>query len=431
MTSALSVRRPVILGLVAAMALVLGFGLWATLTHISGAIVTQGRIEVERDRQVVQHPDGGVVSEILVTEGARVEAGEPLVRLDGAALRSELAIVEGKLSELAGRVARLTAERDGLPKPVFPAGILALADASPEVAEQLEGQIHLFQARAAMLAEQQGLLSQRIAQISAQSNGIAAQNAALVRQLELIEQELASKQSLLDKGLAQAGAVLALQREQAWLEGQIGALQADRARSEGQLTETEIAISGLATKRREEATTELRQIAPMVLELGERRRALLDRVDRLEIRAPVAGIVLDLQVTTPQSVLRAAEPVLYLIPQDRPLVITARIAPIQIDEIVLGQPAELVFSAFAARDTPHLKGRLTRIAADALTDPQSGATYYTAEIQLAEGERARLGDRTLLPGMPVEVFLQTGNHTPLAYLVKPFTDYFAHAMRES
>lgn len=431
MTPDLSIRGPVILGLVAALVLVTGFGLWATLTHISGAIIAQGQVEVERDRQVVQHPDGGIVAEILVSEGARVEAGQVLLRLDGAALRSDLTIVEDQLSELAGRAARLTAERDGLASLEFPTDILALANTSAAVDAQLDGQKRLFEARAATLAGQRALLARRIDQITAQSNGISAQGAALTRQLALIEQELASQQGLLDKGLAQAGTVLALQREQARLEGQLGELQAELARAEGQVTEIEIEMSSLGTARREEATTELRQVEPMALELAERRRALRDRIDRLEIRAPVAGIVLGLQVTAPQSVLRPAEPVLYVIPQDRPLVVTARIAPIHIDEVSVGQTAELVFPAFSARDTPHLTGRVTLVSADALNDPRSGATYYTAELELAGDERARLGGRMLVPGMPVEVFLQTGRRTPLAYLVQPFTDYFAHAFRES
>ncbi|WP_333817831.1 HlyD family type I secretion periplasmic adaptor subunit [Tabrizicola sp.] len=431
MSPVLSIRRPVILGLAAMLTLVAGFGLWATLTHISGAIVAQGRIEVERDRQVVQHPDGGVVAEILVREGARVEAGQTLLRLDGAALRSELTIVEGQLSELTSRGARLAAERDGRTTLEFPADILTLAKTSPKVTAQLDGQRRLFQARAATLAEERDLLSRRIDQTIAQSNGIAAQSTALARQLDLVEQELASQQRLLEKGLTQAGAVLALQREEARLEGQIGELEAELARTRDQVTEIEIERSNLETRRREDAATELRQIEPLVLELTERRRALIERIDRLEIRAPVAGIVLGLQVTTPQSVLRAADPVLYVIPQDRPLVITARIAPIHIDEVSPGQEAELVFPAFSARDTPHLLGRVTLIAPDALTDPHTGATYYAAELQLAAGERARLGARSLVPGMPVEVFLQTGRRTPLAYLIKPFADYFTRAFRES
>jgi HlyD family secretion protein len=429
--SRIPVRRPVLLGFFATLILVAGFGLWATTTRIAGAIVAPGLIEVERDRQIVQHPDGGVVDAILVREGEGVAAGQVLLRLDGAALRSELRIVEDQLSELAGRAARLVAERDGAKDLRFPPDILDLAATSPEVAAQLDGQSRLFEARTATLADQRALLARRIDQITAQSNGIAAQSAALTTQLDLIEQELAAQQGLLDKGLAQAGTVLALQRERARLQGQLGELAADLARTEGQITEIEIEIASLSTRRREEATTELRQTGPAMLELAERRRALIERIDRLEIRAPVAGVVLGLQVTTPQAVLRPADPVLYVIPQDRPLVVTARIAPIHIDEVTVGQPAELVFSAFSSRDTPHLQGRVTRVSADALTDPQTGVPYYTAELQLDAGEQGRLGNRALLPGMPVEVFLQTGRRTPLAYLVKPFTDYFARAFRES
>jgi HlyD family secretion protein len=427
----MSIRGPVILGLAATLILVAGFGLWAVTTRISGAIIAPGQVEVEADRQIVQHPDGGVVEAILVREGARVAAGDVVLRLDGAALRSDLRIVEGQLSELASRTARLTAERDGADTLAFDEDILALAEAFPDVAAQLTGQRRLFEARKATLADQRALLAQRIDQITEQSNGIAAQSAALSTQLDLIEQELAARQGLLDKGLAQAGPVLALQREQARLQGLLGALAADLAQTRGQVTEIEIEMSGLATRRREEAAAELREIGPVMLELTERRRALADRIDRLDIRAPVAGIVLGLQVTTPHAVLRPADPVLYIIPQDRPLVISARIAPIHIDEVTVGQPADLVFPALSSRDTPHLRARVTLVSAAALRDTQTGAPYYAARLQLDAGERARLGDRALLPGMPVEVFLQTGARTPLAYLVKPFTDYFAHAFRES
>lgn len=431
MIAALSVRRPVVLGLAAASALILGFGLWASLAQISGAVIVQGRIEVERDRQVIQHPDGGVVAELFVSEGSVVAAGQVLLRLDGAALKSDLTIVEDQLSELAARSARLTAEQDGLPEPEFPIDLLSRATSSPDVASQLEGQRRLFQARAERLAEQQRLLSRRIDQIIAQSNGISAQSAALTRQLDLIELELDLQQGLLVKGLAQAGTVRALQREQARLDGQIGELQAELALTEGQVTEIEIEISSLETQRREEATAELRQIGPVVLELSEQRRALVTRIARLEIRAPVAGIILGLQVKTPQTVLRAAEPAMFVIPQDRPLVISARIAPMQIDEVSLGQEAELVFPAFSARDTPHLRGKVTRLAADALTDAETGLVYYSAEVQLDEGEPARLGERVLVPGMPVEVFLQSGRRTPFAYLLKPFAQYFSRAFRET
>lgn len=429
--SRLSMRGPVVLGLAATLILVVGFGLWSITARISGAIVAPGQIEVAQDRQIVQHPDGGVVEAILVSEGARVEAGDPLIRLDGSALRSDLTIVEGQLSELAVRSARVEAERDGAAVLSFDPDILALAARVPEVAAQLDGQKRLFEARTATIEEQRALLTQRIGQITEQSNGIVAQTAALTVQLDLIEQELVSQQSLLDRGLAQAGTVLALRREQARLQGLIGELAAGLARTRGQVTEIEIEITGLATRRREDAAAELREIGPATLELTERRRALAERIDRLEIRAPVSGIVLGLQVTTPNAVLRPADPVLHVIPQDRPLVITARIAPIHIDEVKVGQPANLVFPAFSSRDTPHLKGRVTLVSADALTEQRTGAMYYTVELQLEVGEQARLGDRTLLPGMPVEVFLQTGHRSPLAYLVQPFADYFVRAFRET
>ncbi len=427
----ISVRGPVTLGLLALAALILGFGVWSVTTNLSGAIVAQGRIEVEQNRQIVQHPDGGVVAEIFVQEGATVAAGDRLIRLDGAALTSELTIVQGQLTELAARTARLLAERDDAKSIDFPADLLAQAKAQPQVAAQIDGQLRLYQARRETLAEQTQQLTRRIEQIRAQGDGITAQSTALATQLSLIKDELTSQQTLLDKGLAQQGTVLALQREEARLNGQMGELAASLAQSQGQITEIEIQISGLSTQRREQAATELRDIGPSQLELAERQRALTERIARLEIRAPVAGIVLGLQVTTPRAVIRPADPVLYLIPQDRPLVITAEIAPIHIDQVQVGQPVELVFSAFSSRTTPHLFGKVSVVSADALTNAQTSAAYYRAEVILNAGEVAKLGDQALLPGMPVEVFVQTGARTPLAYLVKPFTDYFARAFRES
>lgn len=429
--SDLSIRRPATVGLLALAALVLGFGLWAALAQIDGAVVAPGRLEVERNRQVVQHPEGGVVAEILVGEGDRVAAGQLLLRLDGAALRSDLAIVEGQLSELEARTARLVAERDGASDPAFPDRLLRLAETLPEVAAQVDGQRRQFATRAALLAQDRRLLERRMDQIRQESNGLAAQRLAMQRQLDLIEQDRATQQVLMEKGLAQRSTLHALDREAARLEGEIGELTAGIARSGAQVTEVEIELQGQEAKRREAAVAELRQIEPAMLELAERRRALELRIAALDIRAPVAGIVLGLQVTTPRAVLRPAEAALTIVPQDRPLVVTARIPPIHVDEIAVGQPAEMVFPAFPARDTPHLTGRISRISADALTDPQTGAPFFTAEVELTDAERARLGDRSLLPGMPVEVYLETGRRSALAYLLHPFTAYFTRAFRES
>jgi HlyD family secretion protein len=425
------VRGPMTLGLITLVILVVGFGGWATFTNISGAIIAGGQIEVDQNRQVVQHPDGGVVAEILVSEGDVVETDQPLVRLDPTQLRSELAIIEGQLYEVMARRGRLEAERDGATAPVFDALLIEAAGHRAEVQGLMDGQSRLFAARAESIAQETQQLQKRRGQIANQVDGITAQEIALGQQLGLIEKELADQQSLLDRGLAQASRVLALQREQARLSGQMGELAAQKAQAEGRITEIDIEVIKLSTRRREEAITRLRDLQFRELELAEQRRALLEQLNRMEIRAPVGGVVYAMQVFTPRSVIRPADPVLFIVPQDRPLVIAARVDPIHIDQISVGQEVSLRFSALDQRTTPELRGRVQLISADAFTDEGQGISYYRAEITLSEGEQAKLPDGTpLIPGMPVEAFIRTADRTPIAYLVKPFSDYFAKAFRE-
>lgn len=426
----LSARGPLLLGALTLGVLIGGVGLWSVATTISGAIVASGRIEVEQNRQIVQHPDGGVVAEILASEGAVVSAGDVLVRLDGTLLQSERAIISGQLSEVRARRARLEAERDGISEMEVPRSLLDEAAIDPEVAEQIDGQRRLFTARAETLARTMEQLEKRKAQTLSQIGGIDSQAAALTDQLSLIAQELADQRALLEKGLAQAPRVLALEREAARLAGEVGELTASRAQAEERITEIELEILRLAAARREEASTQLRDIGATELQLVQRLRALTEQFARLDIRAPASGTVLGLQVNTPRAVIRPADPVAYIIPQDRPLIIAAQIAPIHVDEVYVGQPVKLIFPAFSSRTTPELDGTLALLSADALTDSATNAAFYRAEISLSATEAERLG-HPLLPGMPVEAFIQTTPRTPLAYLVKPFTDYFNRAFRES
>ena len=426
-----STRRPILYGIFTLIALVVGFGGWSVSTQITGAIVTSGRIEVEQNRQVVQHPDGGVVASINVSEGDTVAAGDLLLTLDGAMIRSELAIVEGQFFETLARRGRLEAERDDLPEIAFDKELVQAAPDHPEVTEKIDGQRRLFDARRESLASQTDQLGKRRDQIEEQITGIDAQSQALTTQLDLLRKELVDQQGLLEKGLTQASRVMALQREEANLRGQMGELAATRAQAQGRITETQIEVLRLASDRREEANTQLRESGAQELELAERRRALDERISRLEVRAPVSGIVLGLTVTTPRAVLRPADPVLYLIPQDRPLVITTQVPPIHVDQVHVGQAVKLVFSAFSSRSTPELTGHVAVVSADALIDQRTQTPYYRAEILLDKGEMAKMAGQTLVPGMPVEAFIQTEARTPLAYLLKPFTDYFARAFRES
>jgi HlyD family secretion protein len=253
-----SMKRPLMMGWITTAVLVVGFGGWSVLTSIAGAVVTSGQIQVDQQRQVVQHPDGGVVESIAVKDGQVVAAGDLLLQLDGSVVKSELAIVEGQLFELVAQRARLEAERDNKTTLEFTGELADLATTRVDVAALLAGQQNLFATRAESAAKQTEQLIRRMAQIDSQITGIDAQLTAQDTQRTLIAQELADQQSLLDKGLAQAGRVLALQREQAGLEGQLGELTALRAQNEGRKTEVELEILRLASTRREEANAQLR-----------------------------------------------------------------------------------------------------------------------------------------------------------------------------
>lgn len=426
-----SAKGAMLLGLVALLLLFGGFGTWAWATRISGAVVAPGQVEVQSHRQIVQHPDGGVVDEILIREGQTVEAGQPLIRLDGVLLHTELAIVEGQYFEILARRGRLEAERADADDITFPEDLVQSAKGRPELTALMQGQADLFVARRDTIHQSLDQLTKQADQVTSQIEGIDAQSAALSTQRDLLQKELADQQSLLDKGLAQASRVLALQREAARLEGQLGEMTASRAQAETRQLAIGIEKLRMTAERREGAETQLRDIGYRELELAERRRSLTEQISRLEIRAPVAGIVHDLQVTTPRSVIRPADQIMYIIPQDRPLVIGARIATINVDEVQIGQPVILRFSAFSSRTTPEINGTLDRVSADALVDEATRAPYYRAEVSIPPEELDKLGQLALIPGMPVEVYIQTGERSPLAYLVKPLADYFNRAFRES
>lgn len=423
-------RGPMMTGLVAVAILVLGFGLWGGTATIQGAVVAPGQIEVEASRQVVQHPDGGVVGAIFVKDGDRVAAGDVLLRLDDTLLRSELNIVEGQLFEIMARRARLAAERDRAGTITFDPELVELARTRPDVAELMAGQQRLFEARRETRAREIAQLRERQAQTERQIEGIAAQQQAMTRQLELIEQELADQQSLLDKGLAQASRVLALQREQARLQGQVGEFIAATAQARARIAEIELEILKLETRAIEEAISALRDLEYREVELRERRISTLERLSRLDIRAPMSGVIYGNTVHTLRAVVRPAEPIMYIVPDESELVITVRVDPLHIDEVHVGQEATLRFSAFNMRNTPELTGHVVQVSADAFVDQARGIAYYTARVHPDPGEIEKLGGRELLPGMPVEAFIQTGERTALNYIIKPFMDYFEKAFRE-
>lgn len=425
-----SAGLPVGVGYFGVAALIGVLGIWGAFATISGAVIVSGMIEVESSRQVVNHPEGGVVAEILVEEGDEVQAGQVLITFDDKLLQSQRAIVAMQLQEIKSRKARLIAERDDAETLVFPDDPLTDRIDSESILEFQNGQTRLFNARRESLNKQVEQLGKRKDQIREQIKGAEAQLDALGKQLGFIREELVNQRDLLEKGLAQASRVLSLQREEARLQGSLGELRASIARGEAQIIETDIQILQLQNQRREEAISTLRDLNFSEIELAERLISLDETLSRMAVRAPMTGTVYGLTVHAIRSVVRPAEPILYVVPKDSPLVVSSRVPAIHIDQVYQGQPASMRFSSFDQRTSPEIFGIVQKISADVFVDQATGASYYTAEIEPNEGEIERLGDVELLPGMPVEAFIKTTDRSPLSYLVKPFADYFTRAFRE-
>ncbi|MEP3666642.1 MAG: HlyD family type I secretion periplasmic adaptor subunit [Roseibium sp.] len=426
----LSVRQPIFLGIVWAIILIAGFGGWAITANLSGAVISQGVIEIEQSKQVVQHLEGGIVREIRVREGDVVRAGEVLIALDEDTIGSEMAIAEDQRNELMARIARLQAERDDLEEIVFPEALRDRENMSEELLDVIEGQERLFNARRDSMAQRIDQLLKRQDQVRSQILGSRSRATALERQMELLEEEHVTQTSLVEKGLSQASVLRNINTRMAEIEGQIGAVDSEIAGSEERVTEIDLEILSMQAERREQAQTELRDLVSNESELREKIHALSVRLGRLEIKSPADGVIHDLRVTTPSAVIRGADPVLYVIPQDRPLHIKSRVDPANIDQVSIGQNAILIFPAFAAQDLPDINGRIERISPDTFVDERTGQSWYEVDIKVTDTGVNVLAGNDLIPGMPVEAFIQTGDRTAAAYLLKPFTDFWNRAMRE-
>lgn len=425
-----SIRVQAITGLAAVVALIVGVGIWGSLATLAGAVIAAGQVAPQSRAQVIQHQDGGIVAHIGVGDGDTVRAGDVLLVLDGGDLRSSHAILTAQIAELGARAARLAAEQLGADSVSFPADLADLATRDAAVGAVLAGQQALFDARQQTYIQSVKALREQQRQKASEIEGLEAQVSALGEQLGLIEEELADVETLLDKKLVNASQVAALRRARADLVGEKAAAEASVAAGFGQIAELDTDVLRLTSTRAQEAVSELRDVENKLNELEEERKALEVRMARLDMRAPLDGIVHGLAVHTIGSVVRPAEPVMYVIPQDDQPTITARIDAQHVDSVHVGQPAVLRFTSFDARTTPELEATVTLLSADVVTDERSGLQFYTAEVTPTSGEFTKLGDKDLLPGMPVEIHIQTGGRSPLSYMFKPFTDYVERAFRE-
>ncbi len=425
-----SIRRHLALGLGLGVLLVVGVGGWATFTQISGAVIAPGQLVVESDVKKVQHPTGGVVGELLVREGARVRAGDVLIRLDETQVRANLDIVLKAMDELAARRARDEAERDGAAAVTFPPELLARRDADPGVAHLIEGESRLFASRVAAREGQKAQLRERVLQLREEIKGLTEQVAAKAREVGFITGELEGVRGLYAKNLVPLARVNALERDAARLDGERGQLVAATASARGKIAETELQILQIDGDMRTETGKDLAEIRGKWSEYREKRVAAEDQLKRVEMRSPQAGIVHQMTVHTVGGLVTPAEPAMLIVPEADQLAVEVKIAPQDIDNVRLDQAAVLRFPAFNQRVTPEIDGVVSRVSADVTTDPKTGLSYYTARIRVPDDQRQRLGSARLVPGMPVESFMQLGDRSVLSYLVKPLSDQIAKAWRE-
>ena len=411
--------------LIVAGTLVFGGGFWAFTADLAGAVIAQGELEIDGQRKTVQHPDGGVVQELLVKEGDFVEAGQVLLRLDPTIIAAELEIVETRLDEAISQTARLEAERRGAEKVQLTDEDRARFRDRDSAERALQGQIALFEARLETQMQKKLRLEQRVAQAKAEAAGKRGQIRALERQFEIAESELEDRRSLYKRRLVPRNTVTSLEREVARTEGELNRMRSEAAQAEGQVSELEIQILELDSDYRERATQELRTAATQALELRQQRAKLLNSLKNIDIRAPISGAVLGLQVHTVGGVISSAETLMDIVPSSASLVAKVRIDRQQRDQVRELQPARVMFPGFNQRTTPELSGKIKRIAKDTLTDERLNLSYYPVVVEIPEGEMSRLRSAInvdLSPGMPIQVHLETKPRTAANILLKPFFD---------
>ncbi|UXN66059.1 HlyD family type I secretion periplasmic adaptor subunit (plasmid) [Phyllobacterium sp. A18/5-2] len=425
--SCFPVGARVIAGVTLGLLLFAGAGGWAATAQLTGAVMAPGMVKVDQNLKSIQHRDGGIISEIAVREGDFVTKGQVMLRLDDAETRAELSIVRTQLVELMAKQARLMAERDNLDAIIL----------SPELSARIEDFQHVFFGENRMFdGNRQNRKSQKeqlalgIDQLGEEIRGLEAQRAAKIDEIALVKTEHVKIKGLTDKRLIETSRKYIIDREMAKLVGERGEVEANIARAKARMSEIQLQIIAIDETARTEAQRELSSIEPKLSELRERRVAIEDRLARADIRAPLSGTINELSVHTIGGVITPAEKLVTLVPADAALKIEAKLAPTDIDQVFVGQPAKLRFSAFNQRTTPELHGRIAYVSAATSSDPATGQVYYLADVIVPADELEKLADNKLLPGMPVEVFVSTEQRTAMSFLSKPLVDQFSRAFRE-
>jgi HlyD family secretion protein len=425
-----SIRRHLYAGFIVFLLVGAGVGGWAACTDLAGAVIATGHLVVDSHVKKVQHATGGIVMELRVREGVRVKAGDVLVRLDETQVRATAVMLAKDLDELRAQQARLEAEREDLDRLDFPPDLVGRSD-DADVARAISGERRLFELRRAARAGQKAQLRERISQLWDEVKGLTGQLAAKAREVDFIHQELAAVRELWNRKLVPLNQLTSLQRDEARLDGERSQLVGYLAEAKGKVTEIELQIIQIDEDLRTEVGKDLAEIRPKISELFERKIAAEDQLMRMVIRAPQNGRVHQLEVHTVGGVVSPGEPIMLIVPDADSLTVEAKVLPHDIDQLHPGQSAVIRFTSFNQRTTPEVTGEVTLISADSTQDQRTGAEYYTIRITPDAKQVARLNGVKLMPGMPVEAFVRTGERTVLSYLMKPLRDQINRAFREN
>lgn len=416
------------LGVLVLLVMVVGLGLWAFLAPIDGAAMAPGFVAVKSHRKTVQHLDGGIVSQLLVKDGDLVKEGDLLLVLDGAENRALLEVSRGQVIALAAEVARLEAERDSKSAIVFPASLDDPGD--PRVNQAKLNQQQLFAARKLAHEGEMSVLKQRVGQLQSKIEGLKGQRASKQQLVSSYGEEAGDLQELLKEGFADKQRLRDIQRSHAANTGEISALTSEIAASEIQIGETKLQILQLDKQFQEEVAEKLNEAQAKLYDASQRMLASKEKVSRIEIKAPSAGRVMGMSLHTLGGVVMPGKPILEIVPQQVDLIIDAQVSPLDIDRVGVGLLAEVRFTAFKQAVTPYTEGRVITLSADRMVDEKTGTPYYQAQVELTPQSMEKIGHLQLVPGMPVEVLIKTGERTVFQYLIKPISNAFARAFIE-
>jgi HlyD family secretion protein len=410
---------------------VFAFGTWAYLAPLESAAIAPGSVESESNRKTIQHLEGGIIRAILVKDGSLVRVGQPLIKLDDTRARSELSALAGQFWDAKARQARLIAERDGKEAITFPPDLASAQAVSTSTKEVLLGQQKIFESRREVLRAQARIIEEKKGQVRNEIVGLSAQGAASKIRAEIIKQELEIVVPLVEKGMERRPRLLTLEREMADIDGRRGEIAAQISRANQVVSEAQANLLKLESDRQNEIAQLLRETENQIFQLGEKIRAANDQLSRTEIRAPEAGIVTDLRVHTAGGVIGAGAPLMDLVPQEDKLIVMARLRPEDIAVVHPELSADVHLLSYNQRRVPALKGKVVYVSADRLLDKRTDQPYYSAKILITDERLRTMKDVELIPGMPAQSFIKTGQSTVALYALRPLLDSFNGAFREN